>query len=111
MFSPYDEFPHTITIGSIKKVGEYPIIKERYESEKTIQGFMDTPSTSEQLKYHQMSKEYDRNLYIPYDLPITNDNLFEYEGRIFGIVGEPIDQGGQHEIKMIRLKRVPYGES
>ncbi|RZH89904.1 phage head-tail adapter protein, partial [Staphylococcus aureus] len=26
MFNPYDEFPHTISIGSIKKVGEYPII-------------------------------------------------------------------------------------
>lgn len=111
MFNPYDEFPHDISIGNIKKVGDYPIIQERYVSEGTIKGFMDTPTTSEQLKYHQMSQEYDRNLYVPYDLPISNSNLFEYEGRIFGIVGEPVDQGGQHEIKMIRLKKVPYGKS
>lgn len=32
---------------------------------------MDTPTTSEQLKFHQMSLEYDRNLYVPYDLPIS----------------------------------------
>ncbi|TYO43060.1 phage head-tail adapter protein, partial [Staphylococcus aureus] len=54
MFNPYDEFPHTISIGSIKKVGEYPIIQERFVSDKTIDGFMDTPTTSEQLKFHQM---------------------------------------------------------
>ncbi|NHM91329.1 MULTISPECIES: phage head closure protein [Staphylococcus] len=110
MFDPYNEFPHTISIGSIKKVGEYPIIKERFVSEKQINGFMDTPSTSEQLKFHQMSQEYDRNLYVPYDLPIATNNLFEYEGRIYGIVGDSIDQGGQHEIKMYRLKQAPYGK-
>ncbi|HDF3388880.1 TPA: phage head closure protein, partial [Staphylococcus aureus] len=103
MFNPYDEFPHTISIGSIKKVGEYPIIQERFVSDKTIKGFMDTPTTSEQLKFHQMSQEYDRNLYVPYDLPISKNNLFEYEGRIFSIIGDSVDQGGQHEIKLLRL--------
>ncbi|WP_053015749.1 phage head closure protein, partial [Staphylococcus aureus] len=77
----------------------------------TIKGFMDTPTTSEQLKFHQMSQEYDRNLYVPYDLPIAKNNLFEYEGRIFSIVGDSVDQGGQHEIKLLRLKQVPYGKS
>nr|WP_289781407.1 phage head closure protein [Staphylococcus aureus] len=111
VFKPYDEFPHTISIGSIKKVGEYPIIQERFVSDKTIKGFMDTPTTSEQLKFHQMSQEYDRNLYVPYDLPISKNNLFEYEGRIFSIEGDSVDQGGQHEIKLLRLKQVPYGKS
>ncbi|UEX89691.1 phage head closure protein [Staphylococcus ratti] len=110
MFDPYDEFPHTIRTGIIKKVGEYPIIKERFVSEKTIKGFMDTPTVSEQLKFHQMSEDCDRNLYIPYDLPISTNTLFEYEGRIYGMQGDVIDQGGQHEIKMIRLKKVPYGK-
>ncbi|TYO42809.1 phage head closure protein, partial [Staphylococcus aureus] len=54
--------------------------------------------------------EYDRNLYVPYDLPISKNNLFEYEGRIFSIIGDSVDQGGQHEIKLLRLKQVPYGK-
>ena len=111
MFNPLNEFPHTIELGSREVVGEYPRERERFKSEKTIQGFMDTPTTSEQLKFHQMSQEYDRNLYVPYDLPISKNNLFEYEGRIFSIEGDSVDQGGQHEIKLLRLKQVPYGKS
>ena len=84
-------------------------LKRALQERKIIKGFMDTPTTSEQLKYHQMSSEYDRNLYVPYDLPINNNDYFKYEGKIFGIVGEPVDQGGQHEIKLIRLKEAPYG--
>lgn len=109
MFNPYDEFPHAISKGRIEVIGDFKFKKERYKSEKIIKGFMDTPTISEQLKYHQMSSEYDRNLYVPYDLPINNNDYFKYEGKIFGIVGEPVDQGGQHEIKLIRLKEVPYG--
>ncbi|WP_078101966.1 phage head-tail adapter protein, partial [Staphylococcus aureus] len=79
MFNPYDEFPHTISIGSIKKVGEYPIIQERFVSDKTIKGFMDTPTTSEQLKFHQMSQEYDRNLYTPHHIPVSYTHLRAHE--------------------------------
>lgn len=111
MFNPFNEFPHAISIGKKELVGRPPLQKERYVSEKIIYGFMDTPTTSEQLKFHQMSIEYDRNLYVPYNLPISKNTLFKYEGRIFGIVGEPVDQGGQHEINLIRLKEVPFGES
>ncbi|MWU76405.1 phage head closure protein [Staphylococcus aureus] len=111
MFNPFDEFPHTIGIGEVEVVGTYPKEYERFKSNETIKGFMDTPTTSEQLKFHQMSQEYDRNLYVPYDLPISKNNLFEYEGRIFSIEGDSVDQGGQHEIKLLRLKQVPYGKS
>lgn len=110
MFNPYNEFPHAISIGVKELVGRPPLQYERFKSEKIIYGFMDTPTTSEQLKFHQMSQDYERNLYVPYDLPITNNTLFNYEGRIFGIVGEPVDQGGQHEINLIRLKEVPIGK-
>nr|WP_233232878.1 hypothetical protein [Staphylococcus aureus] len=44
-------------------------------------------------------------------MPISKNNLFEYEGRIFSIEGDSVDQGGQHEIKLLRLKQVPYGKS
>ena len=63
MFNPLDEFPHTIELGSREVVGEYPREQKRFKSEKTIQGFMDTPTSSEQLKFHQMNQSYDRNLY------------------------------------------------
>ncbi len=82
MFNPYDEFPLHYFYSEVSKE-EYPIIIECFVSDKTIKGFMDTPTTSEQLKFHQMSQEYDRNLYVPYDLPIAKNNLFEYEGTIF----------------------------
>ncbi|NGP82820.1 phage head closure protein, partial [Staphylococcus aureus] len=76
-----------------------------------IVGSMATPPTSEQLNYDQESLKGDRNLAVAYDLPISKNNLFEYEGRIFSIVGDSVDQGGQHEIKLLRLKQVPYGKS
>ena len=48
MFNPLNEFPHTIELGSREVVGEYPREQERFKSEKTIQGFMDTPTSSGQ---------------------------------------------------------------
>lgn len=112
MFSPYNEFPHVIEVGSINLVGEFPNEKERYISEKTIQGFMDTPTSSEQLQFHQMSDSFDRNLYTTYDIPINhNKTIFKYEGKLYECVGESIDQGGQHEINLTKLKEVPNGQS
>ena len=92
MFNPYDEFPHAISKGRIEVIGDFKFKKSATRA-KNYKGFMDTPTTSEQLKYHQMSSEYDRNLYVPYDLPINDNDYFKYEGKIFGIVGEPVDQG------------------
>lgn len=110
MFNPYNEFPHAIQIGVRETVGSYHNERERFKSEKVIYGFMDTPSTNERLLYHQMDNSFDRNLYTPYDLPINhNKTLFKYDGRIYECVGEPIDQGGQHEINLTKLKVVPIG--
>lgn len=110
MFNPYTEFPHAIQIGVRERGGVFPNEYERFKSNDVIYGFMDTPSTNEQLLYHQMDNSFDRNLYTPYDLPINhNKTLFKYEGRIYECVGEPIDQGGQHEINLTKLKVVPIG--
>ena len=70
---------------------------------------MDTPTSSEQLKFHQMNQSYDRNLYTPYSLPITNTNLFKYNGKTYEVVGDPVDQGGQQEINLTRLRECPIG--
>ena len=56
-----------------------------------------------------MNQSYDRNLYTPYSLPITNENLFKYNGKTYEVVGEPVDQGGQQEINLTRLKECPIG--
>ncbi|AAX91684.1 TPA: phage head closure protein [Staphylococcus aureus] len=110
MFNPFDEFPHTIEIGEVEVVGTYPKEYERFKSNETIKGFMDTPTSSETLKFHQMSKDFDRNLYTPYHIPITNKTLFNYEGKTYEVVGEPVDQGGQHEINLTRLRVRPIGK-
>ncbi|EVV92951.1 hypothetical protein U210_02895, partial [Staphylococcus aureus W24216] len=54
MFNPFDEFPHTIEIGEVEVAGTFPKEYERFKSNETIKGFMDTPTSSETLKFHQM---------------------------------------------------------
>lgn len=111
MFNPFIEFPHAIQIGIRERGGVHPNEYERFKSEKVIYGFMDTPTTNEQLQYHQMDNSFDRNLYTSYDLPIdANKTLFKYEGRIYECIGEPVDQGGQNEINLTKLKVTPIGK-
>lgn len=109
LFNPFDEFPHHIAMGSRELVGEYRYEKERFKSEQVIRGFMDTPNSSEQLKFYQMDNSYDRNLYTPYSVPITKKTLFKYQGKTYEVVGEPEDQGGQQEINLTRLRECPLG--
>ncbi|WP_353452840.1 phage head closure protein [Staphylococcus coagulans] len=111
MFNPYDEFPHVILMGHTEVVGRPPLQKEVFVSDKTIQGFMDTPTSVEQLQFHQMNKDYDRNLYTPYSVAIDVNSLFKYDGKIYRCAGEPVDQGGQHEINLTRLKAWTNGKS
>ena len=70
---------------------------------------MDTPTSSEQLKFYQMDNNYDRSLYTPYSVPITKKTLFKYQGKTYEVVGEPEDQGGQQEIKLTKLRECPLG--
>ena len=62
-----------------------------------------------------MSNDFDRNLYTPYDLPINpNKTIFKYEGKLYECNGDSVDQGGQHEINLTKLKehlmaKVKYG--
>ncbi|WP_294582958.1 phage head closure protein [uncultured Staphylococcus sp.] len=108
MYDPFVEFPHEIEMGHKEVVGRPPKQRACYVHEKTIKGFMDTPTSSEQLLYHQMTKDFDRNLYTPYDIAIDSaTTLFKYNGRVYQCASEPIDQGGQNEINLTRLKVVP----
>ncbi|MCP6640585.1 phage head-tail adapter protein, partial [Klebsiella pneumoniae] len=63
----------------MKLVGKYPNQRKEFVPERQMQGFMDTPTTSETLKFHQMNKTFDRNLYTSYELPINKEDIFKYE--------------------------------
>ena len=92
----------------VEVVGTYPKEYERFKSNETIKGFMDTPTSSETLKFHQMSKDFDRNLYTPYHIITNKTYLITRVKR--EVVGEPVDQGGQHEINLTRLRVRPIGK-
>lgn len=107
MYDPFNEYPHTIDVGKMQLVGKYPNQRKELVIDRKIQGFMDTPTTSETLKFHQMNKTFDRNLYTRYEVPINKEDIFKYEGRIYQVVGYPVDQGGMHEVNLTRLQEVP----
>lgn len=111
MFDPLNEFPHVIEIGSFELVGKFPNQKRVFVSITKINGFMDTPSTSEQLKFYQMNASYDRNLYTPYHISIDRESIFKFEDKTYEVIGEPTDQGGMHEVHLTRLKVYEVGQS
>ncbi|UXS43743.1 phage head closure protein [Staphylococcus delphini] len=110
MFDPFNEYPHFIEVGRIKIVGKYPNQRKQFVADRTIQGFMDTPTTSETLNFYQMDKSFDRNLYTPYNVKISTNNVFRYESKLYQVIGYPVDQGGMHEVNLTRLQEVPNGK-
>ncbi|WP_438329332.1 phage head closure protein [Staphylococcus pseudintermedius] len=111
MFDPMNEYPHKIEIGRMALVGKYPNHKREYVQEFEIYGFMDTPTSSETLTFHQMDKSFDRNLYTPYNVKISANNVFKYDNKLYQVVGYSIDQGGMHEVNLTRLQEIPNGQS
>lgn len=111
MFDLLNEFPHVIEIGSFELLGKFPNQKRVFVSITKINGFMDTPSTSEQLKFYQMNASYDRNLYTSYHIPIDRESIFKFEGKTYEVIGEPTDQGVMHEVLLTRLKVYEVGQS
>ncbi|UXS20864.1 phage head closure protein [Staphylococcus delphini] len=111
MFDPINEYPHKIEVGRMGLVGKYPNQKRGYVREREINGFMDTPTTSETLNFRQMDKTFDRNLYTAYNVEINANNVFRYDNRLYQVVGYPVDQGGMHEVNLTRLQEIPNGKS
>lgn len=99
-----NEYPHRIELGEFELVGEFPNQRKEFISITKINGFMDTPNTSEQLKFYQMEISFDRNLYTPYHIPINQESIFKFEDKLYEVIGEPSDQGGMHEVNLTRLK-------
>lgn len=104
-----DEFPHDIDIITrvVTETGSYPNYEEVVqETVVPVKGFMDTPSTSERLVYHNMDKQLTRALYVPYSVTPKHTDIIMYDAKEYEIVGDVEDQGGQHEVNRIPVKEV-----
>ncbi len=102
------EFPHEINIitRTVTKSDTYPFKETVSETVTDVKGFMDTPSTSERLNYHNMQKNLTRALYVPYSVKLERTDVIMYDGKEYEIIGDVEDQGGQHEVNRIPLKEV-----
>lgn len=102
------EFPHDVDIITRATVRSesYPYTEEVQETVVPVKGFMDTPSTSQSLQFHQMKLTLSRVLYAPYEVQLKRTDVIMYDGKEFEIIGDAEDQGGQHEVNRIPLKAV-----
>lgn len=102
------EFPHEISIITrvVTKSETYPFKETVTETVVPVKGFMDTPSTSERLTFHNMEKQLTRALYVPYSVSPKRTDVIMHDGKEYEIIGDVEDQGGQHEVNRIPLKEV-----
>lgn len=104
----YAEFPHTVESIERREVSRDYKNGAVYDwaTLGTFRAFMDTPTTSEQLKYHQMDTQVDLAMYTPYKVSIKRVNRVRYDGNVYEVIAEPSDQGGMHEINRTMLRRL-----
>ncbi|WP_372908371.1 phage head-tail adapter protein [Salinicoccus roseus] len=102
------EFPHEVSIITrvITKSETYPFKETLQETVVPVKGFMDTPSTSERLTYHNMDKQLTRALYVPHSVQPKRTEIIMHDGKEYEIIGDVEDQGGQREVNRIPLKEV-----
>lgn len=103
------EFPHYLTVERKERITDntvYPPQEIVETSTHTLQGFMDTPNTSQQLNYHNMQITLNRILFLPYGSDITRSDVFFYDGVKYEFSGDLQDQGGQHEVLNAPVRRV-----
>ncbi|PUB12623.1 phage head closure protein [Paenisporosarcina sp. OV554] len=105
-----DEYPHVVVFQTFTKVpdGAAGHIKA-WKNVLEFNGFLDTPSSREIFKAHQLNNPLDRNLYYPYRTDVDPKLRCTCEGDTYELVGRPQDQGGQHEVMKVALKLVPHG--
>ena len=106
-FNPFDEFPHKIIKLELQTVKDgMGGSTKRWNPNGDFDGFMDTPTTKEQLEAMQMSVTLDRYLYYPFTLELPSNARVRFEKIDYEIVGEGEDQGGMHEKMRVPLKKV-----
>lgn len=102
------EYPHTLKVVRSETVvdkNSYPWKETVIESEHVIQGFMDTPTSSQQLNYHNMQITLDRVLYVPFTADINRSDVFFYGDVKYKFKGDLQDQGGQNEVFSAPVER------
>ncbi|WP_185160554.1 phage head-tail adapter protein [Mammaliicoccus sciuri] len=109
MFDYSIEYPHLIEYGTIEKRGKYPNQVDTFKVKGTTQGFMDTPTSSETLQFHQMNLEVSIKLYSPYTFKFdSKKTYFRYLDKVYQCISDPDDQGGMNEVNSTLLKVTPY---
>ncbi|STY76141.1 Uncharacterised protein [Macrococcoides caseolyticum] len=102
-------YTHNITVTRSSTTIDksvYPPKETTVSTTRDLTGFMDTPSTSEELKYKNMGKDLSRQLYLPYGSDIKSTDTVTFENVKYRIIGDLEDQGGQHEVIKIPLSRI-----
>lgn len=105
------EYPHNLTFQQLTKVSDGGGgFTQLWTTKVTVQGFLDTPSSREVFEAQQLNNPLDRNLYFPYRNDITADMrcVYQHHGitETYELIGNPQDQGGQHEVMLVPLKLV-----
>lgn len=102
----YDEFPHEVSVQVEGRVsdgsgGHTSGWTELFQME----AFVDTPSSREQYEAMKLNNPLDRYMYYPYRTDVVPNMRVLFDGDTYEIAGMPEDQGGQHEIMRVALKR------
>lgn len=109
MFSPYNEFPHTVEVKSVTKTTDYsthPPKVLRTEETKSLKAFMDGENTNDVVQYHQRNIEVTRFMFLPYGIAIGPEDVISFDGVKYRPSGALEDQGGQHLINRLPLKEL-----
>lgn len=109
--SANDEYPHDVEVirRTVVKEGEYPYTENVTEVRHKLKAFMDTPSSSQQINYHNLNIRLDRVLYLPFGSDIQRSDVFVYDNETYEFVGDLQDQGGQHIVWNAPVRRVADG--
>lgn len=103
-----EEFPHTIEVERKTVVVDhdsYPPKEVVNVSSETMKAFMDTPSTSQLVDFKAIGVELSRMLFVPYGADIKRTDIIIYDDVKYKLNGDLEDQGGQHEVYRVPLKR------
>ena len=103
-----EEFPHVITVERKEAAVDhtaYPPKEVTKVSTETMKGFMDTPTTSQLADFKAIGVELSRILFVPYKADIKRTDIIIFDGVKYKLNGDLEDQGGQHEVYRVPLKR------
>jgi len=104
-----EEFPHEVIFKvetPSQSDGGGGWIPGGWATYDIVQGFLDTPKSSELFQAHQLKHPFDRHLYYPYRTDIKTTMRVVCEGDTYELASKPLDQGGQHEIMKVNLRLI-----